>query len=83
MREVTGTFPFPPGTFSSHGAVAALSLPGHHGVIESVVGQTLVAFDSRIAERRVFVPSEREHGLVHLLGVEHPQTHEQVEVLHR
>ena len=41
-----------------------------------------MALDSRIAERDIFVTAEREDGLVYLLGVEHPQTHEQVEILH-
>ena len=59
------------------------SLPRHHGVVEPVVGEALVALDARVAERGVFVAAEGEHGLVHLLGVEHLQAHEQVEVLHR
>src|SRR6266576_3604215 len=50
---------------------AALLFPRHHGVVEPIVGQALVALDSRIAERRVFVATKGENGLVHLLGVEH------------
>lgn len=31
-------------------AVATLSIPRHHGVVKPVVGQALVAVDSRVAE---------------------------------
>ena len=37
--------------------------------------------DAGVAEGTVFVTAEGEDGLVHLLGVEHPQPHEEVEVL--
>ena len=59
-----------------------LSFPRHHRVEETILGQALVAFDARIAERGVFVATECEDCLVHLLGVEHSQPHEQVEVLY-
>ena len=42
-----------------------------------------VALDAGVSERRVFVSSESENGLVHLLGVEHLELYEQVEVLNR
>lgn len=44
--------------------------------------QPRVTLYTGVVERRVFVPSEGEDGLVHLLGVEHPESHEQVEVFH-
>src|ERR1700674_4673723 len=66
-----------------HFRVVALSLPRYHGVIEPVVGQALVALDARIAERGVFVATEGENSLVHMLGVEHLESHEQVEILYR
>ena len=47
------------------------------------MGQPRVALDAGVAERRVFVSSEREHGLVHLFGVEHLEPHQLVEVRHR
>ena len=59
------------------------SVPRHHGVVEPVVGQALVALDASVAERGVFVAAEREDSLVHLLGVEHLQADEQVEVPYR
>ena len=57
-------------------------LPRHHGVVKSVMAQPRVAVYAGVTERRVFVPPEREDGLIHLFGVEHLQLHEQVEVLH-
>src|SRR5262245_37182743 len=59
------------------------SLLRNHGVVQPVVGQSRVALYAGVAERRILVPPEREHGLVHLLGVEHLESHEQVEVLDR
>jgi hypothetical protein len=47
------------------------------------VGQSLVALDARVPKGRVFVPAEREHRLVHLLGVEYLQANKQVKVFHR
>lgn len=58
-------------------------LPRHHGVVQPVMGESGVALDARVAERRVFVPPEREYRLVHLLGVEHLEAHQQVEILYR
>jgi hypothetical protein len=40
-----------------------------------------VGIDAGVAEGSVFVTVEGEDGLVHLLGVERPQPHEEVEVL--
>ena len=36
-----------------------------------------VALDARVPQRGILVAAEREHRLVHLLGVEHSQAHEQ------
>ena len=47
------------------------------------MGQPLVALDAGVAQRGILVAAEGEHGLVHLLGVEHLEAHEQVEVLDR
>ena len=47
------------------------------------MGQPLVALDAGVAQRSVLVAAEGEDGLVHLLGVEHLEPHEQVEVLDR
>src|SRR4051812_39283103 len=58
-------------------------LPRYHGVVEPIVGQTVVALDTRVAKRGVFVPAEGENGLVHLLGVEHLEADKQVKVLDR
>lgn len=43
------------------------------------MGQPRMAVDAGIAQRGVLVAAKREHGLVHLLGVEHLEPHEQVE----
>jgi len=42
-----------------------------------------VALDACIAEGGILVAAEGEHRLVHLLGIEHPEFHKQVEVGHR
>lgn len=42
-----------------------------------------MAFDARIEQRGILVATEGEHHLIHLLGVEHLEAYEQVEVLHR
>src|SRR5437588_4778226 len=68
---------------SARSAIIARSLPRNYGVIEPIVGQSLVTLDSRIAERGVFVPAEGEDSLVHLLGIKDLQAHEQMEVLDR
>jgi hypothetical protein len=41
-----------------------------------------VAVDAGVAQRGILVAPEGEHGLVHLLGVEHLEPHQQVEILH-
>lgn len=64
-------------------ALAGLSVSRHYRVVESVVGQALVTLNSRIAERGVFVATEGEDRLVHLLGVEHLEANEQMEVFYR
>ena len=51
-----------------------VSIPRHH-VVKPVVSQLLVALDSRIAERSVLIATKREYRLVHLLGIEHIETH--------
>jgi hypothetical protein len=42
-----------------------------------------VALDSGVTKRRIFVAPEGEHGLIHLLGIEHLQPHQQMKVLDR
>ena len=64
-------------------SLAAHSLPRHHGVVKSIVRKTLVAFDSSVAERGVFITAESEYSLIHLLGVEHLEADQEVKVLHR
>lgn len=56
---------------------------GDDRVVETVVGKVGVRVDACVRQRCVLVATEGEHGLVHLLGVEDPQTHEQVKVLNR
>src|SRR4029077_2707790 len=72
------------GTISAH--PAQLSLPpsfcADHRIVQSIVGQAFVAFYSCIAQRCVFVPTERENCLIHLLSVEYFESHEEVKVLH-
>ena len=45
--------------------------------------EPLVALDARVPQRGILVAAEREHRLVHLLGIEDLEAHEQMEVLHR
>ena len=54
---------------------------GNDSVVKAVVGEAWVAVYSGVSEGSVFVAAEREDGLVHVLGVEHLETHEQVKVL--
>ncbi len=70
MRRFTAKF--------AREAFATASLPRHHRIVEPVVGQAGVAINAGVAERRVFIPPERKDRLVHLLGVEHLEAHEQV-----
>jgi hypothetical protein len=42
-----------------------------------------MAFDAGVAQGGVFIAPKRKHRLVHLLGVEHLEPHQQVKVLHR
>ncbi len=44
----------------------------HYGVVKTVMCQPVMALDARIPQGGVLVAAEREHRLVHLLGVEHP-----------
>src|SRR6266550_8109864 len=60
-----------------------LLLPCDHGVVQAVMRQPRMTLQAGVAKRRIFVSAECENGLVHLLGVEHLELHEQVEVLHR
>jgi hypothetical protein len=64
------------------GSRGCASLPRHDGVVESVMSKPRMALDAGVAERRVLVAAEGEDSLVHLLGIKHPEPHEQVEVLH-
>ena len=64
-------------------SLAAHSLPRHHGVVKSVMSQVLVTLNARVTKRGVFVATEGEDGLVHLLGVEHLEADQEVKVLHR
>lgn len=45
--------------------------------------EPFVAFDGRIPERGILVATEREHRLVHLLGIKHLAAYEKVEILYR
>jgi hypothetical protein len=56
--------------------VRSSSLLCHHGVVQSVVGQTVMTVDPRVSKGRVLVAAEGEHGLVHLLGVEDTQAYQ-------
>lgn len=47
------------------------------------MGQPWVALYAGVAERSVFITTEGKDGLIHLLGVEHLETDEQVEILDR
>ena len=53
-----------------------VSVSRHHRVVKPVVRPPLVTIDAGVRERRVLVPAEREDRLVHLLGVEDPESHE-------
>jgi hypothetical protein len=68
---------------SRQGGHAAALLFSHHGVVESIVCEPLVARDARVPQRGILVATERENRLVHLLSIEHLQAHEKMEVLHR
>ena len=46
------------------------------------MGETIVAFDPRVAKRSILVPTKSEYRLVHLLGIEHLEADEKMEVLH-
>ena len=63
-------------------ATLSVLLPGYHGVVETVVGEPFMALDARVAQRGILVTPECEYGLIHLFGVEHLETHEQMEILH-
>ena len=63
--------------------LAAPSILRHHGVVKPIVSQALVALNSRVAKRRIFIATKGEDGLVHLLGVEHLEADEQMKILHR
>ena len=45
--------------------------------------EPFVALDARVPQRGILVATEREHRLVHLLGIEDLEAHEQMEILHR
>ena len=45
--------------------------------------QAIVAGNSGVAQRRIFLAPERKHRLIHLLRVEHLEPHQQVKVLNR
>src|SRR5690606_3754418 len=64
------------------GIIVAPSLPCHSGVTKAVMRQAFVAFDVGAAEGGVLVTSEGEDRPDHLLDVEDPQAHEEVETLH-
>lgn len=46
------------------------------------MGEAGVAIDAGVSKRGVLVTAEGEDGLVHLLGVEDPQAHEEVKIFH-
>jgi len=45
-------------------------LSRHHGVVQPIVGQAFVALYASVPKRCVLISPEREHSLVHPLGVE-------------
>ena len=47
------------------------SLHSYDCVVESVMCEPLVALNACVPQRRILVATEREHRLVHLLGIEH------------
>ena len=47
------------------------------------MSEVRVRVDAGVREACVLVAAEREHSLVHLLGVEHSESHEKVEILDR
>ena len=50
-------------------------------VVAAVVREARMGVDPGVAKRRILVAAEGEDSLIHLLGVEDPEPHEQVEVL--
>jgi hypothetical protein len=57
------------------GCMACRLLLSNDSVVKPVMCQSGMAFNSGVAERRVFIPPEREHSLIHLLSIEHLQLH--------
>lgn len=54
---------------SSH-SLYGLDILCDHGIVETPVPQALVRLDAGIRQRRIFVPAECKHGLVHMTRVE-------------
>ena len=61
---------------TSKSACISLAFSGHDGVVKAVVSQPIVTLDTGIRKRGVLIAAEREHGLVHLLGVEDSQAYQ-------
>lgn len=53
----------------------AALLASYHSVVKTIVGQSLVAFDSCVMQRGILITTECEDRLIHLLGVEHLELH--------
>ena len=53
----------------------ASCLTGDHSVVEAVMTELLMAVDAGVGERSIFVAAEGEYGLVHLLRIEHLESH--------
>ena len=48
-----------------------LGLAGNYRVVQTEVAQSLMALDTCVGQRGVFIAAEREHGLVHMCTVEY------------
>ena len=42
-----------------------------------------MALNTRVAQRSILITPEGKHRLIHLRRVKHPESHQQVKILHR
>lgn len=63
--------------------MSSTSFSRHYGVVQPIMSQTRVAVYAGVTKRCVLVSPECKHRLIHLLGIEHLERYEQVEVIHR